>query len=49
MTKQRIDAEDIACTLFDWDYEQATDQELYQALYEQGYEWNGASWEYVGE
>jgi hypothetical protein len=45
---KRIYAEDIAMSLFDWDYTTLTDFDLYAALGEQGYEWNGASWEYQG-
>jgi len=41
---KRIYAEDLAAALFDWDYESVEDWELYTALEECGYEWNGESW-----
>ena len=42
-------AEDIAATLFDWDFEDMSDFELYAALEEQGYEWDAELWAWVGD
>jgi hypothetical protein len=42
---KRIYAEDLAAGLeFEWDYENASDADLYEALEAMGYTWNGNSW-----
>lgn len=42
---KRIYANDLAAGLgFEWNYEEAEDHDLYEAIEAQGYEWNGTSW-----
>jgi hypothetical protein len=42
---KRIYANDLAAGLgFEWDYEEAQDHDLYEAIEVQGYEWDGTSW-----
>ncbi|HEU5088201.1 MAG TPA: hypothetical protein VFT99_12175 [Roseiflexaceae bacterium] len=42
--QKRMWAEELAAVLFDWDFEDMADYELYTALEECGYEWDGDSW-----
>jgi hypothetical protein len=42
---KRIYAEDLAFGLgFEWDYENAADHNLYEAVEAMGYEWTGSGW-----
>lgn len=41
---KRIKAEDVAAALFEWDYSAVNDEALFDALNEQGFDWDGSDW-----
>jgi hypothetical protein len=45
---KRIYADDLAVMLdFEWDYEEAEDDDLYEALESMGYRWDGKGWQLI--